>query len=83
MNKRGLILLAAALLALGAMMALGRDALALFRRGAQQAMAGPFLAVIAGGHMFLFDAGEGAGETLALMGLPAARIEGVFLSHFH
>ncbi|NBU27567.1 MAG: MBL fold metallo-hydrolase [Caulobacteraceae bacterium] len=44
---------------------------------------GPCLAVIAGDRVFLVDAGEGAAETLARGALPAARIEQVFLSHFH
>ncbi|MBS0385609.1 MAG: MBL fold metallo-hydrolase [Proteobacteria bacterium] len=45
--------------------------------------AGPCLAVIAGHRLFLFDAGEGSAETLSLMGLSPARIEAVFLTHFH
>src|SRR5262249_35557275 len=45
--------------------------------------AGPCTAVIAGGKLFVFDAGDGATETLARMGLPVARIEAVFLTHFH
>ncbi len=45
--------------------------------------AGPCTAVIAGPHMFVFDAGEDAAETLNLMGLSPARIEAVFLTHFH
>ena len=45
--------------------------------------AGPCLAVIVDGRLFIFDAGEGAGETLSLMGLPPARAEAVFLTHFH
>jgi len=48
-----------------------------------RARAGPCLAVVAGGRLFVFDAGEGAAETLALMGLAPARIEAVFLTHFH
>ncbi len=39
--------------------------------------------VIADGKLFVFDAGEGAGETLALMGMPLGKIEGVFLTHLH
>jgi len=45
--------------------------------------AGPCTAVIAGGKLFVFDAGDGATETLARMGLPVARIDAVFLTHFH
>lgn len=45
--------------------------------------AGPCLAVIAGHRLFVFDAGEGSAETLSLMGLSPARIEAVFLTHFH
>ncbi|MBX3481164.1 MAG: MBL fold metallo-hydrolase [Caulobacter sp.] len=45
--------------------------------------AGPCLAVVAGKRMFLVDAGEGAAETLARAGVPASRIEAVFLTHFH
>lgn len=88
-----------------------RIALALYARGAEQAMAtnaldglpdglhaafcgtgsplpdperaGPCLAVIAGKRLILVDAGEGAARSLALMGLPAARIERVLLTHFH
>jgi ribonuclease Z len=45
--------------------------------------AGPCTAVVAGGRLFIFDAGEGATETMALMGLPVAHVEAVFLTHFH
>ncbi|QGZ96576.1 MBL fold metallo-hydrolase [Terricaulis silvestris] len=45
--------------------------------------AGPCTAVVAGGRLFIFDVGEGATETLALMGLPVAHVEAVFLTHFH
>ncbi len=45
--------------------------------------AGPCLAVIAGHRLFVFDAGEGAAETLSLMGLSPANVEAVFLTHFH
>ncbi len=48
-----------------------------------RARAGPCLAIVAGERLFIFDAGDGAVETLALMGLPPARIEAVFLTHFH
>ena len=45
--------------------------------------AGPCLAVIAGRHVFVFDAGEGASETLSLMGVSPSAIETVFLTHLH
>lgn len=45
--------------------------------------AGPCLAVIAGAHLFVFDAGDGASETLSLMGLPQDRIEALYLTHLH
>lgn len=45
--------------------------------------AAPCLAILAGERLFVFDAGDGATETLTLMGLPPARIEAVFLTHFH
>lgn len=48
-----------------------------------RARAGPCFAVIAGGRVFVFDAGEGAAETLALMGMPQGEIEAVFLTHLH
>lgn len=45
--------------------------------------AGPCNVVIAGKHMFIVDAGEGAARSITTMGLPMARVEGVFLTHFH
>lgn len=45
--------------------------------------AGPCTAAVAGGKLFIFDVGEGATETLALMGLQPAHVEAVFLTHFH
>jgi ribonuclease Z len=45
--------------------------------------AGPCTAIVAGGKLFVFDAGDGATETLQRMGLQAARVEAVFLTHFH
>jgi ribonuclease Z len=39
--------------------------------------------VIADGKLFVFDMGEGSGETLALMGMPLAKIQGVWLTHLH
>lgn len=45
--------------------------------------AGPCLAVIAGSHTFLFDAGDGSSETLTLMGLNQSDIEALYLTHLH
>ncbi|TPE61765.1 MBL fold metallo-hydrolase [Sandaracinobacter neustonicus] len=45
--------------------------------------AGPCLAIIAGKRLIVVDAGEGAARNLQLMGLPAARIDRVLLTHFH
>ena len=39
--------------------------------------------VAAGGHLFLFDAGEGAAKTLDRLGAPLDRIDRIFLTHFH
>lgn len=41
------------------------------------------VAVIAGGHMVLIDAGPGAWARLAQMRLPGGSIEAVFLTHLH
>lgn len=48
-----------------------------------RARAGPCTAVVHEGRVLVFDAGEGAAETLAVMGLPPGRIDAVFLTHFH
>jgi ribonuclease Z len=45
--------------------------------------AGPCLTVIAGERVFVFDVGEGASETLSLMGVSQGDIEAVFLTHLH
>lgn len=45
--------------------------------------AGPCLAIIAGPHLFVFDAGDGASETLSLMGVQQSEIEALFLTHLH
>lgn len=45
--------------------------------------AGPCLTVIAGQRVFLVDAGEGAAEVLSAGGVPAGRIDRLFLTHFH
>lgn len=45
--------------------------------------AGPCLAIIAGPHTFVFDAGDGASETLSLMGVQQEKIEAIYLTHLH
>ncbi len=45
--------------------------------------AGPCNAVIADGKVFLIDTGEGSAANLARMGIPAGRVEAIFLTHFH
>lgn len=40
-------------------------------------------AIIAGGRLFVFDAGEGAGRNLMQMQAPLDRMGGVFLTHLH
>lgn len=45
--------------------------------------AGPCLAIIAGQHTFVFDAGDGSSETLALMGVGQSEIEALYLTHLH
>lgn len=44
---------------------------------------GSCLAVVAGKKVFLFDVGEGAEESLTLMGIKPSRINDVFLTHYH
>ncbi|MDX2234845.1 MAG: MBL fold metallo-hydrolase [Hyphomonadaceae bacterium] len=44
---------------------------------------GPCTAIIAGPRVFIVDAGDGAARMTARMRLPAARLEGVFITHFH
>jgi len=39
--------------------------------------------VIAGKHMYLVDAGDGGARNLARMGFTPARLDAVFLTHFH
>jgi ribonuclease Z len=48
-----------------------------------RARAGPCLAIIAGAHTFVFDAGDGASETLSLMGVQQNEIEALYLTHLH
>ena len=45
--------------------------------------AGPCVAVLAGEHLFVVDAGEGSTRNLMLMRLPVGRVEAVLLTHFH
>jgi len=45
--------------------------------------AGPCVAVIAGSKLFVVDIGDGATRNLSLMNLPPARIDALFLTHFH
>lgn len=45
--------------------------------------AGPCSAIIAGDRLFVVDTGEGSARNLGYMGLPAAQIEAIFLTHFH
>jgi ribonuclease Z len=45
--------------------------------------AGACTLIIAGKHIFVVDAGEGGARNIALMGIPTARIERLFLTHFH
>jgi len=47
------------------------------------ARSGPCTAIIAGGKTFVVDAGRGAADMLARMGLQSARLEAVLLTHFH
>ncbi|MEY4357206.1 MAG: hypothetical protein RL469_532 [Pseudomonadota bacterium] len=44
---------------------------------------GPCTVMIAGKKMFLFDAGSGSAARLLRMGVNPARIDAVFLTHFH
>ena len=44
---------------------------------------GPCTAVIAGGRIFVVDAGAGSSRILSRMRVPQGRIEGVLLTHFH
>ncbi|MBI1818135.1 MAG: MBL fold metallo-hydrolase [Deltaproteobacteria bacterium] len=44
---------------------------------------GPCTAIVAGGRLFIVDAGRGAADVIARMGLQSGRIEAVLLTHFH
>jgi ribonuclease Z len=45
--------------------------------------AGPCNVVVAGEQVFVVDIGEGGNETLNLMGINPAKLDGVLLTHFH
>ena len=45
--------------------------------------AGPCTVVLAGKKLFVVDAGAGSTKNLSLMNLPPARVNAVFLTHFH
>ncbi len=45
--------------------------------------AGPCVAVLAGRRLFVVDIGDGGTKNLSLMNLPPARVEAIFLTHFH
>ncbi|GAB5412873.1 MAG: MBL fold metallo-hydrolase [Congregibacter sp.] len=44
---------------------------------------GPCVAVVAGEHLFVVDAGTDGVRNLGRMNYPAGRVEAVFLTHFH
>jgi len=44
---------------------------------------GPCTAVVAGGRLYIVDAGRGAASIIARMGLQTTRIAVVFLTHYH
>lgn len=46
-------------------------------------VAGPCVAVAAGGRVWIVDAGDGSNENLALWRVPRQSIAGVLLTHFH
>ncbi len=45
--------------------------------------AGPCTVVLAGNRLFVVDSGAGSTKVLSLMNLPPAKVQGVFLTHFH
>jgi ribonuclease Z len=45
--------------------------------------AGPCTAVVAGRRLFVIDSGEGSVKNLTLMGLPPAKVEALFITHYH
>ena len=44
---------------------------------------GPCVAVVAGEQLFLVDSGTNGPRNLQVLGYPAGRLSGVFLTHFH
>ncbi len=44
---------------------------------------GPCVAIVAGGTLFVIDAGSGGARNLGRMQLPVGRVEAVLLTHFH
>lgn len=74
---------------------MSRDPLAAFDDGLHAVLCGaggplpggrrsaPCLAIIAGTHVFIVDAGSGAARNLVAQGLQPPLVEGVFLTHFH
>lgn len=44
---------------------------------------GPCVFVIAAGHVYVVDAGDGTTRRMSLMRVPPGQIEGIFLTHFH
>ena len=48
-----------------------------------QERVGPCIAVIAGRHLYMIDAGDGCTRNMMLAGLPAGKIDAILLTHFH
>jgi ribonuclease Z len=44
---------------------------------------GPCVSVLAGGHAFIVDAGEGSTRNVSLMNFPIGKTEAILLTHFH
>ena len=44
---------------------------------------GPCVAIVAGKKLYVVDSGSGASRNLSRMRLPPARVEEIFLTHFH
>jgi len=45
--------------------------------------AGPCVVVLAGGRLYIVDAGQGAARNVALMGFQMGKVDAVLLTHFH
>ena len=45
--------------------------------------AGPCIVVLAGDHLYIVDAGQGAARNIALMGFQMGKVDAVLLTHFH